>query len=48
MEEATSLPSLEALMDNLTLFKEPLLKDPKEEIIFGLVFVYGKVVTKKV
>ena len=30
------------------MFEKPLLKDPKKEVIFGLVFVYEKVVTKKV
>ena len=48
VEEAASILSIEALMADLTLFKEPLLKDPKEEVISGLVSVYGKEVMKKV
>ena len=48
VEEAVSPPSLEALIADLTLFEEPLLKDPEEEVISGLVSVYGKVVTQKV
>ena len=39
VEEATSSPSLKALMADLTMFEEPLLKDPNEEVIFGLVFM---------
>ena len=35
-------------MTNLTMFEEPLLKDPEEELISGMVSVYGKVVMKKV
>ena len=31
MEKPTSPPSLEALMSDSSLFKEPLLKDPDEE-----------------
>ena len=48
MEEVALPPSLEALLANLTLIKEPLLKDREEEVISELVFVYEKVVTKKV
>ena len=48
VEEAASPPSLEALVAYLTLVEEPLLKDLEEEVIFGLVSVYGKAVTKKV
>ena len=39
MEEATSSPYLEALMSDLTLVEEQLLKDPREEFIIGLVSV---------
>ena len=35
-------------MSNSSLFEEPLLKDPDEEVISSLGFVYGKEVTKKV
>ena len=35
-------------MADLTLFEEPLPKDPKEEVIVKLVFVYEEAVTKKV
>ena len=48
VEEGGYPPSLEALMEDLTMFEELLLKDPEEEVISRLVFVYGKVVTKKV
>ena len=48
VEEGGYPPSLEALMADLTMFEELLLKDPEEEVISGLVSVYGKVVTKKV
>ena len=39
VEEAVSPPSLEALMADLTMFEEPLLKDPEEEVISGVVSV---------
>ena len=48
MEKATPHSSLEALLADLTMFEESLLKDPEEDIISGLVSVYGKEVTKKV
>ena len=42
------IPSfLKALMLDLLLFEEPLLKDPDEEVISLLGFVYKKKVTKK-
>ena len=48
VEEGGYPPSLEALMADLTMFEELLLKDPEEEVISWLVSVYGKVVMKKV
>ena len=41
MEEALSPLSLEALIADSTLFEEPLLKDPEEEVIVGLASLYG-------
>ena len=40
--------SLEALMTDSSLFEEPLLKDPNEEVISSLSSIYSKEVTKKV
>ena len=37
-----SPPTLKALMLDLSLFKESLLKDPDEEVIFVLGVVYGQ------
>ena len=48
MEKPTSPPSIEALISDLSLFEEPLLKDLNEEVISSLGSVYGKEVTKKV
>ena len=48
VEEVASPPSLEALMVDLTLFEELLLKDLEEEVIIGLDSMYGQVVKKKV
>ena len=48
VEKPTSPPSLEALMSDLLLFKEPLLKDSDSEVISSLGSMYGKEVTKKV
>ena len=39
---------MEGLMANPTLFKEPLLKDPEEEVTIALDLVYGAPVIKKV
>ena len=47
-EKATSPHSLEALMADSILFKEPQLKDLKEEVITRVASVYRKAVTKKV
>ena len=35
-------------MSNSTLFEEPLVKDPEEEVVTALRSVYGDAVTKKV
>ena len=48
VEKSISLPSLKALMTDPSLFEEPLLKDPDEEVISLLGFMYGKEVTKNV
>ena len=48
VEIVVSPPSLEALMMDSSLFEEPLLKDPDEEVIFSLSSIYSKEVTKKV
>ena len=48
VEKSTSLPSLKALMTDPSLFEESLLKDPDEEVISFLGFMYGKEVTKNV
>ena len=45
---SSPLSSMEALMANPTLFKEPLLKDPEEEVTTTLGLVYGTLVIKKV
>ena len=42
VEEAESVPSLEAFMTDLTLFEESLLKYLEEEVICGLVSMYGR------
>ena len=47
-EKPTSPPSLEALMSNLSLFDEPLLKDPDEEVLTLLGEVYSKEAIKGV
>ena len=47
-ERPTSLPSLEALMFDLSLFEESLLKDPNEEVLSSLGAVYGEEVVKGV
>ena len=39
---------MEVLMANPTLFEEPLLKDPKEEVTIALGSVHGTSVIKKV
>ena len=41
VEEVVSPLSLEALMEDSTLFEEPRLKDPEEEVITRLASVYG-------
>ena len=48
VEKPASPPSLEVLMLDLSLFEEPLQKDPDKEVISSLGFVYKKEVTKKV
>ena len=35
-------------MESATVFEEPLLKDPEEEVIVELASVYGQAVTRKV
>ena len=47
-EKPTSPPSLEALMSNLSLFEEPLLKDSNKEVLISLAEVYGKEAIKGV
>ena len=42
VKKPTSPFSLEVLMSDSLLFKEPLLKDQNEEVIYALGVVYGK------
>ena len=46
--DTPSLPPMEALMADPTLFKEPLLIDPKEEVTIALASVYEAPLIKKV
>ena len=48
VEKAASLPSLEVLMTDLTSFEETFLNYLEDEVISGLVSMYGKVAIKKV
>ena len=48
MEKPTSLPSMEVLISNSSLFEKPLLKDVDEEVISLLRVVYGEEVLKRV
>ena len=48
VEKAAFPPSFEVLIMDSSLFEELLLKDPDDEVISWLGFVYGKEVTKKV
>ena len=47
VEKSASPPPIEALMSDLSLFEEPLLKDLDKKVISSLGSVYGKEVMKK-
>ena len=48
MVKTPAPPSLKALLADLTLFEEPLLKDTKEEVMAEMAVVYRMVAMKKV